>query len=76
MTKASPLVVWLASAWVRILQAAATKMDVGVTPPTEGGPTVLTGREWKTSKMIAEPRLYKKKKKKKKKNVIISVTFG
>ena len=41
VTKASVLVVWLAPAWVRILQAAATKMDVGVTPPTEGGPIVL-----------------------------------
>ena len=32
-------------------------------PPTEGGPIVLTERERKTSKMIAEPRLYKKHKK-------------
>ena len=30
-------------------------------PPTEDGPSVQTGREWKTSKMIAEPRLYKNK---------------
>ena len=35
-------------------------------PPTEGGPIVLTGREWKTSKKIAEPRLYKKQKKQRK----------
>ena len=37
-------------------------------PPTEGGPLIQTGRKWKTSKMIAELRLYKKKKLKKKKN--------
>ena len=31
---------------------------------TEGGSIVLTGREWKSSKMIAEPRLFKNRKKK------------
>ena len=32
---------------VRTLSAAPTKMDVGMTPCTEGAP--LIGREWKTS---------------------------
>ena len=65
VTKALVLVVLVVPAWVRTLKAAATKMDVGVTPHTEGGPIVLTGREWKTSNMIAEPRLYTKKSNKK-----------
>ena len=64
-TKASVLVVWVASAWVRILQVAPTKIDVGVTPHRRW-PNSPTGREWKTSKMIAEPHLYKNKNKNKK----------
>ena len=34
---------------VRIPAVAATKMNVEMTPCTEGAPMVLTGREWKTS---------------------------
>ena len=58
------LVVQIEPVGVRVPTVAATKMDIGVTPPppTEGGLKVLTGREWKTSKMIAEPRLYKIKR--------------
>ena len=67
--KASVLVVEIARAWVRTLWAAATKMDIGVTPPHKVAQWSKTGREWKTSKMIAEPRLYKNRKKKKKKNI-------
>ena len=66
VVKAPALVVEIAAVQVQIPIVPATKMDVGMTPPTEGGPTVLTGREWKTSKMIAEPRLYKNREKKQK----------
>ena len=31
--RALVLVVWIVSAWVQTLQAAQTKMDIGVTPP-------------------------------------------
>ena len=34
-----------------------------------------TGREWKTSKMIAEPRLYKKTTEKKKKKNLFDIAF-
>ena len=39
----------------------ATKMDIGVTPHRRC-PIVLTGRAWKTSIMVAKPRLYKNRK--------------
>ena len=39
VVRASVLVVWVAPAWVRTLSAAPTKMDVGMTPCTEGAPT-------------------------------------
>ena len=42
------------------LNPAATKKRTLGEPPTEGCPNSLTGYEWKTSKMIAEPRVYKK----------------
>ena len=59
VVKASVLVVGIAAVGVRIPVVPATKMDVGMTPCTEGASNDPTGREWKTSKMIAETRLYK-----------------
>ena len=48
--KALALAVQIVAAWVRVPMVAATKMDVGTTPCTEGAPTSpKTGREWKTS---------------------------
>ena len=45
-------------------------MDVGMTPCTEGGPTIQN-RTWVEDQlMIAEPRLYKNRKKKEKKTNI------
>ena len=40
VVKASALVVKIAPAWDRVPAVASTKMDVGMTPPTEGGPIV------------------------------------
>ena len=44
---ASVLVVEIVSALVQLPSVAATKMDVGMTPPTEGGPMIqqdMSGR--------------------------------
>ena len=44
----APALVEITAARVQIPVVPATKMDIGVTP-AEGGPKVLTRREWKTS---------------------------
>ena len=68
VVKALALLVQIAPVGVRVPAVAATKMDIGVTPPPpRRWPNSPTGHEWKTSKMIAELRLDDKKKKKKKK---------
>ena len=48
--KALVLVVKIAAIVVRVPVVPATKLDIGVTPPTEGGPIVLTGRECRPAK--------------------------
>ena len=40
LIKALALVVQIAPAWVRVRAAAATKMDVGMDPCTEGAPMI------------------------------------
>ena len=59
VVKAPVLLVEIAAVGIGIPVVPATKMDVGMTPYTEGASNDPTGCEWKTSKMIAEPRLYK-----------------
>ena len=47
--KAPALVVCIDPAVVRVPGVAATKMDVGMPPCTEGAPMIQPGPEWKTS---------------------------
>ena len=50
VVKALALVVCIDPVGVRVPAVAATKMDVGMAPCTEGAPMIpKTGREWKTS---------------------------
>ena len=47
--KAPALVVCIDPAVVRVPGVAATKMDVGMPPCTEGAPMIQPGPEWNTS---------------------------
>ena len=51
VVKALALVVFIDPVGVRIPAVAATKVNIGKAPCTEGAPMVLTGREWKTSSL-------------------------
>ena len=60
IVKAPVFVVKITAVRVRIPIVPERKIDIGMIPPppppTEGGPTILTGPAWKTSKMIAETK--------------------
>ena len=71
VVKALALVVKIAPAWVRTLSVAAMKMDVGMTPCSEGASMIQIMMSVEDQLMIAELRLYKKKKKKKKKDRLL-----
>ena len=62
VVKAPVLVVEIVAVRVRIPVAPETKNGHWEAPCTEGSSNDPTGHEWKTSKMTADPRLYKKKK--------------
>ena len=68
VVKALALLVQIAPVGVRVPGSGSTENGHWGDPPTEGGPNSPTGREWKTSKMIGEPRLDKNQKKKEKIN--------